>query len=191
MSTCDFVLADPVVNTGHTVRTSFVLTVVSALTLSVGTYEMCLSSSGLMPEDFSPVSSEAIDASMSALLSNEFSQKENMLNRLEGLFAELQHYGWDGYGAAPLQRAAYLNTRSLIEHMTGSQLAFWNLFPSPNGTFLLSVKNGDIASVSIGDCEYSFAAMKDGVELIGREKFDSSRALAIVENIHTLLKYNG
>ena len=75
--------------------------------------------------------------------------------------------------------------------MTGSQLAFWNLFPSPNGTFLLSVKNGDIASVSIGDCEYSFAAMKDGVELIGREKFDSSRALAIVENIHTLLKYNG
>lgn len=194
MSTNNFTLAEPVSYSRRRAKSSFALTVVSALTFSVGTYNMNAStgdcSNLLLRNVFANESSCVGDYAMSALFSSEFSHKEQMLKRLESLYADLQYENWDGYGAVPIERLAYENAKKIIECLSGSELKCWNLFPSPNGTLLLSAKNGDVASLSIGNNDFSYAALKDDREIMGKESFDAKRVVKVIENIHLLLDYN-
>ncbi len=194
MSTNNFTLAEPISYSKRRVKSSFALTIVSALTLSVGTYSMSASTGGCSnPTIRNVLANEslcAVDNAMAALFTSEFSHKERMLKRLESLYADLQYENWDGYGAVPLERQAYENVKRIIESLSGSELKYWNLFPSPNGTLLLSAKNGDVASLSIGNNDFSYAALNDESEIMGKESFDAMRVVKVIENIHLLLDYN-
>ncbi len=104
-------------------------------------------------------------------------ERDKILFELERLFTELSTHGWDGYGAYPIQQAAYLNAVSLVMNTPDKILKLWNVFPAPNGTITFEFKAREVAAMSVGNAGFSFAAMKDGEDPIMDEmEFDISKA---------------
>lgn len=194
MSANSFILSEPIAYSRRRPKSTYALTLASVLTLSGTAYSVSTTTGDNSNFKSGNIFNNEIcstDVILTQLLSSDFSYKEQMLKRLNNLYAELQYGNWDGYGSVPIETGSYINTKELIKLMTGTQLSHWHLFPSPNGTFMLSAASDDVASISIGNDEFSFAAMKDGIELMGQEKFDAQRATSIIRNIHSLLRYNG
>ena len=173
----NFILTEPMAYPQRIVKPIFALTIASALSLSSSPYS-----------DYTPTFVHS-DSEIESILDIEFSTKTKMLLHLESLFAELQYKNWDGYDSYPLETASYKHTKEIIESLSGTQLSHWNVFPSPNGTFLLSAKGKDIASINIGNEEFSYAAMQGTSKMMGKEIFKASRVVQIINNIHILLGY--
>ncbi|WP_165154735.1 hypothetical protein [Parabacteroides sp. ZJ-118] len=193
MNEMNFKLADPISHS-HSLHSTFVLTVMSALSISMGTYEATAASSApecVVEQSGSSFHDYSLKVGLAAELSDDFVSKTRMLQRLESLYSNLQYDNWDGYGASPLEKQAYENTKRVIDSLSGLELKCWNLFPSPNGTLLLSIKNGDVASLSIGNNDFSYAALKGESKMMGQESFEANRVVKVIENIHLLLDYNG
>lgn len=124
------------------------------------------------------------------MFEEEFNVKSKILKRLDRLYSELNTQGWDGYGAYPMETASYNNMKSLLLQLRGSQLRPWNIFPSPNGTFLLSGKGKKIASISVGNNDFSYAAIFKSSKMTGMESFNPIRAAKVIENILSFLEYD-
>lgn len=191
MNARGFHIAEPVRYRMATNAAMYVITAV--LSLDSGQYNICattvdrniISQNANVDNRFNV----AADKYTSTILNSDFASKYAAMAKLDHLFAGLQHEGWDGYCAYPLEKKSYDNTKKVIELLTGAQLSHWNIFPSPNGTFLLSAKSNDIASISVGNSEFSFAAMKGETRLMGKEPFDARRVAQVVEHIHSILGY--
>lgn len=118
-----------------------------------------------------------------------FSEKGLMLERLAKLRSDLLQ-GWDGYAGLPMESESYENTRKAISTMTGKALSHWNLFPCPNGTFLLTTKNS-MASINIGNKEFSYAAYRNAeYQAKGILPYTDEGFRAVVYQINTMLGYD-
>ncbi|MCF0186283.1 MAG: hypothetical protein HUJ98_07340 [Bacteroidaceae bacterium] len=124
---------------------------------------------------------------LSKQLSADSHKKISFQNRIE----ELSHLGdnWDCRGAVPMEETTLNNVKSVAEMLTGGMLDYWDLFPDVNGTVLLTTKDGQIASISIGNEEFSYAAVINNQRMIGQEKFDSHRVVSTIKHMHQFLGY--
>lgn len=114
-------------------------------------------------------------------------QRDTIIAELKKLFSDLSSYNWDGYGAHPIQEAAYLNAVAIVRNTPENILKLWNVFPAPNGTISFEFKAREVAALSVGVDGFSFAAMKDDKEPIMDEMaFDAvkaSKALVRMSNL--------
>lgn len=118
------------------------------------------------------------------------SNKEYLLNRLDKLYNELNYIGWDGYGSYPLEKNSYENTKSVLNITDKDILKYWNLFPSPNGTFSLECKPDEIAGMSIGNTGFSWAAIdKNNNVMSGDYQFNAEHASNVLIELTHFIGY--
>ena len=109
------------------------------------------------------------------------------LTRLKGFLTLTE--GWDGGEAWPVEQQAYKNAEEVIKSMDGGKLSQWSLFPSLNGSILLSARGNVNASVYIGSERFTYSALNKAGELIGEDKAFSLPALGkAIEEIYRFLK---
>ncbi len=182
-----FKIKDPITVSRHKTRAT-VFIVATVMAFSIGSVsETTKTESDWQPTTFVPT--EVYNTDLTVLLNEEFAEKAKVQARLEYLFADLQRPDWDGYGAYPLEEKSYHNVKALIAKLTGKQLSHWNLFPAPNGTFILTLKSSDIATINIGNSEISYAAVNGETQLTGKELFDAIQAANILKHINAIFKY--
>lgn len=122
-------------------------------------------------------------------LENDFQTKTSILKRLEYLKSTLKD-NWNGEDDLPIEDASYLNAKAAISSIPGRILKHWNLFPDTNGTLLLSPKDDDVAGVSIGNNEFSYAVyVSEDKQLTGKEPFSVDAFKNAIKQIHRLLGY--
>lgn len=120
---------------------------------------------------------DILDCTSSKAEDNLHTERDIILSELNKLFSELSSFGWDGYGAHPIEKAAYLNAVSIVKNTPENILKLWNVFPAPNGTISFELKAREVAAMSIGTDGFSFAAMKDDEDPIMDEmEFDALKA---------------
>ena len=83
-------------------------------------------------------------------------------------FARLDHLSelkndWDGYGAEKISYYVLENLREVLLISDNEDWQYWMISPAPNGTIGLQSKL-HMASVSVGDKEFSFYGCRDSVE---------------------------
>lgn len=119
----------------------------------------------------------------------DFETKTSFRRRLDYLKSTLK-MNWNGENDYPIEEESYLNTKAAINSLPGRMLKYWNLFPDPNGTLLLSPKDDSIAGISIGNTEFSYAAyVSDDCQLTGKEPFSVDAFNGVIKQIHRLLGY--
>lgn len=186
-----FQIEEPLKKSSGNGRKTLVFTMSCAFALTAGLTDACGQETpavtGISAYD-SKETQLGLSESTANMFEEEFNVKSNMLKRLGQLYADLSTQGWDGYDAHPMEAESYRNMKSLLSQLTGSQLRSWNLFPSPNGTFLLSAKGKRIASVSVGNNGFSYAAMMKSSKMTGMEPFNPARAAKAVDNILSFLE---
>lgn len=122
-------------------------------------------------------------------LGYDFEIKSKLLERLDVLKASLKE-NWNGENDCPIEEDAYNNTRAAILATPSVMLKHWRLFPSPNGTLMLSPRDKSIAGISIGNDEFSYAAfVSDDKQISGKEPFDESSFISALKQIHRILGY--
>lgn len=127
-------------------------------------------------------------ASLSCDYNDSFWEKNNMLNRLSTLRYNLCE-GWDGRSGLPMEEESYNNTLSAIMSLSGRILAYWNLFPCPNGTFLLTTKDNK-ASINIGNRDFSYVAYCNTENQIkGISPYNNEIFIKVVDYINNILGY--
>lgn len=106
------------------------------------------------------------------------SEKEKMLGKLSNFFCKLNKEGWDGCNAFPIERDSYLNARKIAMDTPDSILRLWNVFPSPNGTISFEFKERNIATMSVGNKDFSYVAIKEsGDYIMEQRKFNIDKAV--------------
>ena len=85
----------------------------------------------------------------------------NAFTRLDNL-SQLQN-DWDGHGARKISGYVIDNLRDVLLISDDDDWKYWMISPAPNGTLGLQSKS-HIASISIGDEEFSFYSSKNDVE---------------------------
>lgn len=106
--------------------------------------------------------------------------KERLILRLIKFQKELKQ-GWNGNEELPMEEKSVFNALSAVDATSAIEFAKWTVFPSPNGTILFSPTDDLIAGISIGNDEFSYAAVGNrGQEIKGKEVFSvNSFKLAI------------
>lgn len=127
---------------------------------------------------------------LSALnLCKEFTVRKNTehtLSRLEELMQLPDN--WDGNGALPIEQAAYRNTRCAILLIGEKTSDTWKLFPNTNGTLLLTAPGNKSASISIGNEQFSYFAMKKGTPTLkGTETFSAEKLSRVFDQIQAVI----
>lgn len=126
---------------------------------------------------------------LSVVLAHDYAVQAKLLKRLETLKSELTD-NWNGEDGLPIEDKAYENAKKAIKSTPSTMLKRWRLFPNPNGTLLFSPKGTDIAGISIGNDEFSYAAyVSDYRQLSGREPFSAYAFRSALNQIHRILGY--
>lgn len=108
------------------------------------------------------------------------------LNRLEELMSLPDN--WDENGALPIEREAYENTKCALGVIEEKTSEAWNLFPNTNGTLLLTAPEKQLASISIGNGNFSFFAIgKDKKVIKGMEAFSLENLTNAFDLIQTVI----
>ena len=116
------------------------------------------------------------------------SAKKSFLDRLDKLYLDLKQ-DWDGYDGSPMEKKAYENTRDAINSMPAAILVDWNLYPCPNGTFMLTTKKNS-ASINIGNKDFSYAAfLNEENQIKGISTFNHENFLTVISHISNILKH--
>lgn len=137
---------------------------------------------------YAGVHTQMKEISLSRDYNQSFSGKSLMLERLDKLRDNLD-LEWDGYAGLPMEREAYVNTRSAIWAIPGKALLHWNLFPCPNGTFLLAEKR-NLASVNIGNNDFSYAAyLNEKNQIKGVKPYTDDDFISVIHQINGMLGY--
>ena len=122
-------------------------------------------------------------------LGDDYEAQSKMLRRLDVLKDSLGD-NWNGEGDIPIEEKAYNNAKTAILATPGAMLKHWRLFPNPNGTLLLSPKNKSIAGISIGNEDFSYAALaSDDKQISGKEPFSEQAFKSALNQIHRILGY--
>lgn len=112
-------------------------------------------------------SSPAIDLYRNVAVQKRIRQALNRLEELKSL-----PENWDENGALSIERRAYENTKCALEIIGEKASEAWNLFPNTNGTLLLTAPGKQLASINIGNENFSFFAMgKDKKVVKGMREF--------------------
>ena len=107
---------------------------------------------------------------------------------LSKAFARLDHLSllqndWDGYGGRTISYEVIDNLRQVLLISDDEDWKCWMISPAPNGTLGLQSKR-HIASISVGEEEYSFYSCKDSKEDWGNHvKFTPERFLETMRQI--------
>lgn len=97
--------------------------------------------------------------------------KERLISRLLQFKNELTQ-GWNGNAELPMEEKSVLNALEAVETTSAEEFTKWTVFPSPNGTILFSPTDDLIAGISIGNDEFSYAALGNrGQEIKGKKDF--------------------
>lgn len=91
---------------------------------------------------------------------------------------------WDHYGAAAIEKAALRNMQAVIELAPATALDKWSLFPSTNGTLLLTAKGEAVGSVNVGNEGFSYALMVGGeIYSANEQAFDAQEVAKLIEEL--------
>lgn len=97
--------------------------------------------------------------------------KNRIISRILTFKEELKE-GWNGNDELPMEDLSVANALAAVEATTSEELEKWTVFPSTNGTILFSPLDNFIAGISIGNDEFSYAAIGNaGQEIKGKEPF--------------------
>lgn len=97
--------------------------------------------------------------------------KERLISRILKFKDELKE-GWNGGEGLPMEEQSVANALAAVNATTSEEFAKWTVFPSSNGTILFSPLDSFIAGISIGNDEFSYAAIGSvGQEIKGKEPF--------------------
>lgn len=97
--------------------------------------------------------------------------KERLISRLIQFKNELK-CGWNGNAELPMEEMSVSNALAAVDATSAEEFAKWTVFPSPNGTILFSPTDDHIAGISVGNDEFSYAAIGNrGQEIKGKEVF--------------------
>lgn len=100
--------------------------------------------------------------------------KERLISRLMHFKNEFKK-GWNGNAELPMEEQSVSNALAAVEATSAEEFAKWTVFPSPNGTILFSPTDNLIAGISVGNDEFSYAAIGNrGQEIKGNEGFSVS-----------------
>lgn len=110
----------------------------------------------------------------------------NMLKTLDHL--KTLKNGWDGYDAIAIEEDSYDNTKKAIEKLSSKEINYFCLFPNTNGTLILSAKGDFLASINIGNENYSYFALgKDGRDVKGEKHFNEKNFKKTIKEIEDVL----
>lgn len=172
---CGFTISEPVRQAKTKSVGAFAVCCISVLTLTMDAY----TSQHVEPKLKSEVCSD---------YNRSFLQKEAMLDRLDKLRNGLNS-DWDGHGGLPMEKESYKNTRNAIFSFSSRFLSHWNLFPCPNGTFLLTTKD-NTASINIGNRDFSYVAYRSAENHIkGISPYSDESFIKAIDCIHNVLGY--
>ncbi len=97
--------------------------------------------------------------------------KERLMSRLLE-FKNALKKGWNGGAELPMEEQSMSNALAAVDATASDEFENWTVFPSPNGTILFSPTDDLIGGISIGNADFSYAAIgKLGQEIKGKEVF--------------------
>lgn len=97
--------------------------------------------------------------------------KERIVSRILNFKDELKE-GWNGNAELPMEALSVENALAAVNATPSEEFEKWTVFPSSNGTILFSPIDNFIAGISIGNDEFSYAAIGlAGQEIKGKESF--------------------
>lgn len=97
--------------------------------------------------------------------------KERIISRILKFKDELKE-GWNGNAELPMEAQSVENALAAVNATPSEEFEKWTVFPSANGTILFSPIDDFIAGISIGNDEFSYAAIGlAGQEIKGKETF--------------------
>lgn len=121
--------------------------------------------------------------------STESYYKDSFQNKLDEL-ACLKR-GWDGYDALPIEKRSYKNMKEALTLLNVKQMSHFNLFPNTNGTLILSAKGKYLASINIGNKNFSYFAIgENGQEAKGVSSFTRNAFIKAVKEIGNVLGWD-
>lgn len=127
-----------------------------------------------------------IPASLVADLNRNAEIKERLISRLSEFKSNLE-YGWNGGADLPMEEMSISNALAAVDATASEELVKWTVFPSPNGTILFSPTDDFVAGISIGNNEFSYAALGNkGQEIKGKEKFSVKSFKLAISLINSL-----
>lgn len=128
----------------------------------------------------------AIPESLVTELNRNAEIKERLMSKLSGFRSELE-YGWNGGEEFPMEEQSIENALAAVDATLSEELAKWTVFPSPNGTILFSPTDDFVAGISIGNSEFSYAALGNkGQEIKGTEIFSVKSFKLAIRLINSL-----
>ncbi len=107
---------------------------------------------------------------------------------LSKAFARLEHLSqlqpdWDGCGAPKISYKVIDNLRNVLLISDDKDWKYWMISPASNGTLTIQSKR-HIASISVGDSEFSFYSSSDGKEDCGdHREFSPSAFLNLMHRL--------
>jgi len=102
----------------------------------------------------------AIPESLVTELNRNAEIKERLISRLSEFKSNLKS-GWNGGTELPMEEMSISNALAAVDATSSEELADWTVFPSPNGTILFSPTDDLVAGISIGNSEFSYAALNN------------------------------
>ena len=128
----------------------------------------------------------AIPESLVTELNRNAEIKERLISRLSEFKSNLK-YGWNGGTELPMEEMSISNALAAIDATASEELVKWTVFPSPNGTILFSPTDDFVAGISIGNNEFSYAALGNkGQEIKGKEIFSVKSFKLAISLINSL-----
>ena len=136
MSMMEFNMSAPIEIPHNRTKASYVLTVVSVLSMSLGAYNIYAvnnnpTNGSVICEQRNGDTNEVIHDEIDANFNSEFASKAGMIARLENLYGDLQHEGWDGYGSAPLEGKFIQQHKKVAGASIRLSIEFLESFPKP------------------------------------------------------------
>lgn len=128
-----------------------------------------------------------IPASLVADLNRNAEIKERLMSKLSGFRSELE-YGWNGGTELPMEEKSLSNALAAIDATPSEELAKWTVFPSPNGTILFSPTDDFVAGISIGNSDFSYAALDNKEQDIKGQKAFSVESFKLAISKINLLR---
>lgn len=128
----------------------------------------------------------AIPESLVTELNRNAEIKERLISRLSEFKSNLKS-GWNGGTELPMEEMSISNALAAVDATSSEELAKWTVFPSPNGTILFSPTDDLVAGISIGNREFSYAALDNkGQDIKDQKTFSVESFKLAISKINLL-----
>lgn len=114
--------------------------------------------------------------------------KDRLISRLLEFKNTLQQ-GWNGGAELPMEELSISNALAAVDSTSSEEFENWTVFPSPNGTILFSPTNDLIGGISVGNADFSYAAIGEfGQEIKGKEVFSVESFKLAIRKINSIIQ---